>query len=114
MQIQGQYAPAGSTWYTSASVEESVQVKGSPGLLFSIAATNTNESARFLFLFDNASAASGSLIFPPIPVAAGGQTVVALPFAIPFTAGLRVAASSTSEEFTAAAGDDIWLTALYR
>lgn len=114
MQIQGQYAPAGATWYTSAAVEEARQLKASPGLLFALAVTNTSDTIRYLFLFNHASASSGTLIYPPIPIAAGGQTVVALPFAIPFSVGLRAASSSTDHAFTASSGNDVWITAVYK
>lgn len=113
-QIQGQYAPAGSTWYNSSAVEEVVQVKAAPGLLFALAVTNSNVGTRFIYLFDDDDTSSGNVIWPPIPVAAGAQVVLALPFAVQFTEGLRIHASSTNATFTAAAGNDIWLSVLYK
>jgi hypothetical protein len=113
MQIQGQYAPAGTTWYNSAAAEETKSVKASPGLLFCVAITNSNAGARFAYLFD-ATSATGTPIVPPIPIAAGAQVIVALPYAVPFNTGLFVAASSTNATFTAAAGNDFRMSVLFK
>ena len=112
-QIQGQYTPSGSTWYNSAAAEETKLVKSGAGLLFYIAITNSNASTRYAYLFDSTTA-SGALIHPPIPLATNTQVIVALPYSIAFGTGLFVAASSTNATFTAAAGNDFRMTALYK
>lgn len=115
MQIQGQYAPSGSTWYHSSAAEETKAVKSAPGLLFSLIVANYNAAARFVYVFD-ATSATGTPIVPPIPLAASGAVgsiqTVALPFAIEFDTGLFIAASSTGATYTAAAGNDIRMSVL--
>ncbi len=118
MQIQGSYVPSGASIYDSAAAEEAAQVSAGPGLLFSLIATNFNAAARFLYIFDNASASSGTPIVPPIALqslASPGSTVaIALPFAVPYTAGLRFASSSTGATFTASASADLRVQAVYK
>lgn len=104
MQIQGQYAPHGSSWYNSSAAEAEKQVKTSPGLLYAIAITNSNAAIRYAYLWDSLSA-TGAVILPPVPVGIGAQTIIWLPYAIPFTIGLRVSSSSTNATFTLATAD---------
>lgn len=117
MQIQGQYVPAGASWYNSSAAEEAAQVKSAPGLLFGFTVSNSNASDRFLYVFDN-TASSGTLLVPPIPLQPGGEVGSAvsyfLPFAIPFSTGLRFASSSTNATFTASASSDLRISALYK
>lgn len=115
MQIQGQYIPAGSTVYNSAAAEETKLLKTGAGILISLVVTNFNASARYIYIFD-AVTATGTPIYPPIPLAALGSSgsvlAITLPFAVPFSTGCFVAASSTGATFTASAGNDIRMSAI--
>lgn len=117
-QIQGEYIPASTDKYSSSAAEEAAQVKASPGLLYGFIVTNYNAAARFLYVFNHASASSGTPLIPSIPLqslASPGSTVaVFLPFALPFDTGLRFASSSTGATFTASATSDLRITALYK
>jgi hypothetical protein len=117
MQVQGQYAPAGTTWYNSAAAEEAVQIKASAGMLFGFVISNSNAADRFIYVFDN-TASSGTLLVPPIclqPTGEVGSAVeVFLPYAVPFATGLRIASSSTNATFTASSSSDLRIMALYK
>lgn len=113
MQVQGQFAAAGSTWYHSTAAEETKAVKAAPGKLFYLAITNSNAAARFAYLFDSLTA-TGTLIHPPIPIATGAMVVLALPFALVFTTGLFVASSSTNATYTASTSSDFRMSVLYK
>lgn len=116
-QIQGQYAPSGTTWYHSSAAEEVKQVKTGAGLLFGFIISNSNAAARIIYVFDN-TASSGTVIIPPIPIqlltAVGSAIEVYLPYAIPFSTGLRIASSSTNATFTASASNDFRMSVLYK
>jgi hypothetical protein len=118
MDRNGGYAASGSTFYESSAAEEVVQIKATAGLLHGLHICNYNASARYVYLFDNASASSGTALLPPIPLqalgAVGSMVEVYLPVAIPFTAGLRVASSSTGATFTASTTSDFRMTVLYK
>lgn len=111
--IYGQYAEANISRYNSSGAEETKAIKASPGLLFYIAITNSNAGTRFAYLFDSLTA-TGTPIFPPIPIAAGAQVVVALPMPVPFSTGLFVAASSTNATFAAAGSNDFRISAAFK
>jgi hypothetical protein len=115
MQIQGQYAPSGSTWYHSAAAEETELVKTGGGLLFALVVANYNAAARYVFVFDSVTA-TGTPIVPPIPLDVAGTggsiAALALPFAIAFNTGLFIAASTTGATYTASGGSDIRMSVL--
>lgn len=115
MQIQGQYIPAGCTIYNSAAAEETKLLKTGAGLLFSLVVTNFNAAARYIYIFDAVSA-TGTPIYPPIPLAAlgavGSVIGVVIPYAVPFSTGCYVATSSTGATFTAASSNDIRMSAI--
>jgi hypothetical protein len=117
MDLNGQYAASGTTWYNSAAAEENKQVKTGAGLLYGFIVSNSNAAARFLYVFDNTSS-SGTAIVPPIPIqatgAVGSAVEVWLPVGIPFSTGLRFASSSTNATFTASASSDLRITTLYK
>jgi hypothetical protein len=114
-QIQGTYVAAGSSFYSSSAAEQVAQVKTGAGLLYSIAVTNFNAAARFLYVYDNTSS-TGTLLLPPIPLTAlgtaGSFVVINLP-AIPFSTGLRIDTSSTGATFTGA-GSDVRMTVNFK
>ena len=93
-------------WYTSQAAEEVVQVRTGRGLFWSLYATNTSGSTRYVWVFDN-TASSGTVVTGPFPIAAGQALGMDLRYGIPFENGLRVAASSTHATFTATAANDM-------
>ena len=117
MQVQGQYAPAGSTWYNSAAAEETKLLKSGGGLLHALIVTNFNAAARYIYVFDSLTA-TGTPIVPPIPLAAlgtvGSVVGVFIAFSIPFTTGCFIATSSTGAVYTASAANDIRMSAVYK
>lgn len=90
----------------SAAAEEVRQVKVGAGRLFRLTVVNVNVAARFLWVFDNASASSGNPVIPPIALATGASMDIAFQFGRQFALGLRIHASSTQATFTASAGAD--------
>lgn len=112
-QIQGNYAPAGSSQYNSSAAEETRLVRTGPGLIFALLITNSNASTRFVYVFDSLTA-TGTPIVPPIPIASGAQVTLAHPFALPFTTGLFIASSSTNATYTASATSDLRMSVLFK
>lgn len=119
MQVQGVYAEAGSSFYNSTAAESTKQISANPGKLHALRVSNFNAAARFLWVFDTANGTTtGAPIIPPVPLALGGAVgsfvELALPFSIPFTAGLYVASSTTGATYTAAGGTDFRISAAYK
>lgn len=114
MEIQAMYLPQGASTYSSAAAEETAQIKASPGNLYGLIISNFNAAARFAYVFDNASADSGTLVLPPVPIGINAMVVVPLPFALLFVNGLRVHSSSTGPTFTASAANDFRIWAAFK
>lgn len=101
MDITGYNGPPGSRWYRSALAGElTATLRTGTGRLHYVRAFNTTAAKIYIFIFDN-TAASGTLLVPPIPVAANDQTELST-FQIPFVTGCTVSASTTQTTYTAA------------
>ncbi len=112
MDINGFYAPSNSTWYSSAVAGEQTKVLSTEaGLLFYLRIVNTTSSARYAFVYDN-TAASGTLLMPPIPLAANGQVQLPLPGGVPFGTGCTVSTSTTQTSYAAGGANDLQIHAL--
>lgn len=118
MQIQGQFLPPSTAVYESAAAEDNHQIKASPGILYGFMVTNFNAAARYIYVFDSAAGATGLPLIPPIPLTAAGTagSIAAIfpGFALPFTAGIYVASSSTGPTFTDSGAADLRMTAFYK
>lgn len=94
--------------YQSQSAEEKKAVATSAGFARSVGATNVSASTRYLFVYDNASAASGTLLLPPIKISPGDTVNVDFePTMLPYTAGLYLAASSSQTSYAASGANDM-------
>lgn len=99
--------------YASAAAEEAAQVKVGKGTLFRLTAVNVNAAARYLWVFDSAATDAGALVIPPLQIAIAGNLDIAFQYGRKFALGMRVHISSTQGTFTAAAGNDMLITASY-
>jgi hypothetical protein len=118
-QVQGGYLESGASAYNSSAAEQTEQVKTSPGKLFALVVSNFNAAVRWVYVFDtNNGTTTGAPICPPIPLQASGAigscVQLEFNFALPFTTGLFVAASSTGPTYTASGANDLRMTAIYK
>lgn len=112
MDITGFNGPPGSSWYSSPVAGELTKtLKSGRGRLHSLRVVNTTVSKIYVFVFDN-TAASGTLLMPPIPVASNDQVQLQQVFQIPFVTGCTVSASTTQTTYTAAGANSLQLHAL--
>lgn len=90
----------------STALETAKVLKASSGRLHSLAVFNSSASAQFILLI-NAAAVPGdgavSLLYPPIPIAAGAMVVLDLPRPVEASTGI-VACNSSTGSFTKTAG----------
>ncbi len=113
MQIQGNYAPAGATWYASQAAEETKQLSAEAGQLFSLFVTNKKASTVYLWIFDSLTA-TGTVLIPAIKIDASGG-YISLDGLIPyFATGLFLASSSTQDTYTATTTADLRICALFK
>lgn len=89
---------AAATTVMSTALEASKVLKGAAGKLHSISVFNSNASAQFILIMNSATVpvdGAVTLLYPPIPVAAGALVVI--PFDRPLIAstGISVCNSST-------------------
>ena len=111
MDITGFNGPPGSSWYSSPVAGELTKtLKTGRGRLHSIRVANTTASKIYVFVFDN-TAASGTLLMPPIPVAANDHVYMTF-FQIAFATGCTVSASTTQTAYGAAGANSLQLHAL--
>lgn len=99
-------------WYISQAAEEVKQVATGRYTLSSLFVINLNASARYIWVFDN-TASSGTVLCGPFKVAGSEQVSIEIPTGIVSEVGIRVAASSTGNVFTAAAADDFRMNVGY-
>lgn len=102
--------------YNSVAAEETKQIKPAAARLFRLTVVNTNAAARFLWVFDNASADLGTPVCPPMPLgtaAAPTPVDMAWGYGKKCLLGLRVHSSSTQATFTASASNDLLIAASY-
>lgn len=112
MDINGNYFPSGCTEYSSAVAGELTRVlKDGAGTLHYLRVNNTTASKVYAFVFDN-NAASGTLLMPPIPIAANAHVELNLPGAIPFSTGCTVSSSSTQTSYTGGGANDLQIHAV--
>jgi hypothetical protein len=96
----------------SAATTNAQVVKASPARLMSVAANNINAAARFLKLYDKATAPTLGTDVPvlTIPIPAGGIVSMSLgAVGVDFSAGLSIAitALGTDADTTAVAANEI-------
>lgn len=96
---------------TQSQTPEQTKAVAGKGRMTSLIATNVSGSTKYLFAYDNANAASGTILFGPIPVPADGMVMLednALDSDddVDFTNGIFIASSSTSWPFTASGTND--------
>lgn len=110
MDISG-FTKADGTWYASPVAGELTKtLKSSRGRLHYLRACNTTAAKIYVFVFDN-TAASGTLVCPPIPVAANDVQELKT-FQVPFTTGCTISASTTQTTYTAAGANSLQMLAL--
>lgn len=111
MDITGFSPPPNATAYASPVAGELTKtLKTGRGRLHYLLAANTTAAKIYLFVYDN-TAASGTLLMPPIPIAAN-DAIAWQPFAALFGTGCTVSASTTQTVYTAAGANSIQLHAL--
>jgi hypothetical protein len=113
-QITGIYRESGTLENVTqpGAAVASVTVKSGAGKAFAIDAINANAAARFLYCFDSLTA-TGTLLFPPISIPAGGSVSIEWLGQLVFNTGLTLALSTTQTTF-AAAGADMMVRVLFK
>lgn len=112
MDINGFYFESGSTPYASpVAGEQKKTLLTGPGALHYLRVCNTTAAKIFVFVFDNTTD-SGTLLLPPIPVAANDMVQLTSPGAALCTAGCTVAASTTQTGYAAAGANSLQLYAV--
>lgn len=89
---------AAATQVMSTAFEASKVLKASAGKLHTLAVFNSGASAQYILLMNSATVpANGAvtLLYPPIPIAAGTLLVLDLPRAVQASTGIAVCNSST-------------------
>jgi hypothetical protein len=111
MDITGFNGPPGSRWYTSPLAGElTATPRTGRGRLHYAIISNTTAAKIYAFVFDN-TAASGTLLMPPIPIPAN-DCIQIKTFQLPFVTGCTVSASTTQTTYTAAGANAMHLWAL--
>lgn len=101
----------GGKWYVSAAAEEHPQIVTGKGVLHRLAVFNSNAALRWVWVFDN-TASSGTKVIGPFPLAAdSGFVDLTFLTGVPFSTGLRVAASTSGTAFSASASNDLTIAA---
>lgn len=112
MDVTGFNATKLATWYVSPLAGELTKtLKSVSGQLIYLRGCNTTASTIYIFVFDN-TAASGTLLMPPIPVTANSQYEIKT-FSMRFATGCTVSASTTQTSYTAAGANAMHIHALY-
>ncbi len=114
MQVQGLYRESGTQEFVTqpGAVALTKVVKDGAGKAYTMDIINSAGADRFLYVFDN-NAASGTILFPPVKIPAGGLVSIEFLLAIIFNTGLTISSSSTQATYTAA-GADFMLRVLYK
>lgn len=99
-------------WYQSQAAEDTKLVLTGRGQVHRIMVSNGNAAARFLWVFDNTSAA-GTVLLASVLIPITSSISVDLPFGLPFSTGLFVAMSTTQKTYTATGGTDGLFTVGY-
>lgn len=111
--IEGFRKPNGSTFYVSPVAGELTKtLKAAAGFLHYGRFVNTTAAKIYVFLFDN-TAASGTLLCPPIPVAPNDQFEFKMVAALQYATGCTVSASTTPTSYTAAGANALQIHALW-
>lgn len=102
---------------TSAATTNATSVKGSAGQVYGLAVTNSNSSARYLKLYNKASAPTVGTDTPHFDVMIPGSGGVALSFAVGIVFGTGIAYALTTgaadADTGAVAADEIKLGLFY-
>ena len=88
-------------------------VKDSPGKLFSLDVVNVAGATRYLYAFNNATAAGTALLLPPVQVTSGATVSVEYEFPVGFDVGCTISSSTTQGTYTAG-GADFMIRAVYK
>lgn len=108
MDVTGFNATNAATFYTSPVAGELTKtLKTGRGRLLYLRAVNTTAAKIYVFVYDN-TAASGTLLMPPIPVEANQQAEIKT-FGIPFVTGCTISASTTPTAYAAAGANSLQL-----
>lgn len=112
MDITGFNLTAHASWYVSPVAGELTKtLKSGAGFLQFIRVCNTTASKIYVFVFDN-TAASGTLLCPPIPVEANSHVFMTT-LGWRFVTGCTVSASTTQTSYTGAGANSLQLHAAY-
>lgn len=112
MDITGFNATLKTLWYVSPVAGElTVTLKSGRGWLQFVRVCNTTASKIYVFVYDN-TAASGTLLCPPIPVEANSQFFITT-LGYRFATGCTISASTTQTTYTAAGANSMQLHAAY-
>lgn len=102
-----------ANYATVVAGELTSAVKSGAGKLFYLRVANTTAAKRYMFVFDN-TAASGTLLCPPIPVAANDSVGLVLPGPLQFATGLTVSSSTAQASYAAGGANDLQTHAVYK
>ena len=98
--------------YQSQSPEEKRAVSTKASYARSLCITNVSGSTRYVWVFDNSSAATGTVLCNPVQILAGRTvSIVFEPTLLKFSNGMYVAASSTQSTYTATSAADFMIHA---
>lgn len=100
-------------FYDGQSAVASAALRTGAGKLRTISVTNVSGSTRYLWLFDNAAAASGNKVIAPRALDAGETRTIEWDAneAPEFENGLFAASSTTHGTFTQSVGNDFFICA---
>lgn len=103
----------------SAASTNATSVKGSAGTVYNILATNTNASARFLKLYDKATAptvGTDTPVFTALIPATNGIVNMSVPVGIAFANGIALAITGavTLADTTAVGANDVSVNLTYK
>lgn len=88
------------SWYASTAAENSHELKGSAGRLYTLRVINTSGSAVFMHIYDATGSPSGDPIWFGV-VPANGELAESWAKGIPFSTGCVVGVSTTMGSYTA-------------
>lgn len=113
MDITGFNKPPNSVRYISPVAGELTKtLKTGVGRLHELRVANTTAAKIYVFVFDN-TAASGTLLMAPIPVAANDQYIPPQMSQRSFATGCTISASTTQTSYTAAGANSLQIDAVY-
>ena len=108
------FTESGITSYVNPLAgEQEKLVKATPGKLFYLRVTNTTGAKTFVHVVNGITNA-GVPLMPPVPVAANDSVELKLPFAIGFSIGLLLGASTSAVAYAAAGANSLQAQAVFK